>query len=554
MKKKLSFLQVILMIGFIPLLVANIILTIVATTQLKQNLEDSTYSRLQACAISVEQYFTWDIREGILCKDDVSYEFIDSLKGNNIELTFFERDIRYITSIKDNNGNRVEDTKADADIWNTVKAGNDYKSDGVKIAGEDYYVYYVPVKSENGEVIGMAFAGEKSSVVTDAASALSMKMYLIDAILFVIFGVILIKVAFMIRKPLAETADCINTIASGDLSKDVNVKSILTETKTLVNAAETLKSEFGNVVDKVNYNAGNIKANVEVLNTLASSSSSGADQINATMEELATTATSLAENVQDVNSSVIEMGNDINEISSEVGILNEHSMEMQSANEKASNSMVAALESSNRSVEAVEQISDQINSTNDAILEINKAVKMILDIAGQTKLLSLNASIEAAHAGESGKGFAVVADEIKNLSEQSTNGAETIKQIANNILEKSSTSVELSKEIRQIIDKEQEDITTTQKCFDALSSSINGSLEVAKNIHDRIVQLEDIKNGIISNINDLSAISEENAASNQEVTANVTNIAESIKDVSVKAEEMEHMSEELKELMKYFQL
>ena len=290
------------------------------------------------------------------------------------------------------------------------------------------------------------------------------------------------------------------------------------------------------------------------MNDIATSSSSGADRISSTMEELTSTATSLAENVQEVNTKAIDMGNDINEIGTEVENLNEHSRGMQEANDKATSSMNEVLNSSNKSFKAVEQISEQIQSTNDAILEINKAVKLILDIADQTKLLSLNASIEAARAGEVGRGFAVVAEEIKNLSEQSTSGAEAIKQIADNILEKSSISVDLSKEIREIIDKEQKDITETQKCFEVLSDSIEGSLGVAENIHERTVQLEGIKNDIISNINDLSAISEENAASNEEVTASVTNIAESVKDVSYKAEDMKQMSDELKELMTYFQV
>ena len=76
----------------------------------------------------------------ILCRDDVSYEFIDSLKKDNIELTFFEGDERYITSVVDENGNRPEGTKADATIWKTVQAGKDYHTDGVQIAGADYYV------------------------------------------------------------------------------------------------------------------------------------------------------------------------------------------------------------------------------------------------------------------------------------------------------------------------------------------------------------------------------------------------------------------------------
>ena len=120
--KKLNFKKTVLMIGYIPLLTANTILTLYAAYMMRSNLEESVYLRLKACATSVEQYFTWDIREDILCKDDVSYSFIDSLQDDNIELTFFVEDTRYLTSIRDEQDKRIEDTKADPVIWEKVKA------------------------------------------------------------------------------------------------------------------------------------------------------------------------------------------------------------------------------------------------------------------------------------------------------------------------------------------------------------------------------------------------------------------------------------------------
>lgn len=137
---------------------------------MKDELVDSTYLRLKACATSVEQYFTWDIREDILEKDDISYQFIDSLQDEHIEQTLFMEDERFITSIVDKDGDRAEGTKADPQIWETVRAGNDYETDGVEIQGEEYYVYYMPVCSDDGEILGMAFAGERESIVQDAIS------------------------------------------------------------------------------------------------------------------------------------------------------------------------------------------------------------------------------------------------------------------------------------------------------------------------------------------------------------------------------------------------
>ena len=189
-KGRFNFRHTVLLIGFIPLLTANIILTIFASHTMADNLEESTYSRLESCATSVEQYFIWDINEGILCKDDVSYEFIDSLEKNDIELTFFDGDTCYLTSIRDSNGNRIEGTKADSEVWNVVQSGETYMSKGVEIAGNQYYVCYVPIISENGEVIGMGFAGERAEVVSDVAAAMENKMYAIDTVLLIVYGVI----------------------------------------------------------------------------------------------------------------------------------------------------------------------------------------------------------------------------------------------------------------------------------------------------------------------------------------------------------------------------
>lgn len=551
-KGKLNLLQTILMIGFIPLLTANITLTIFSTHQFKANLEESTYTRLRACATSVEQYFTWDIREGILCKDDISYEFIDSLKDDDIEQTFFEGDTRYITSVKNESGERIEGTKADTEIWNIVKAGNDYTDSGVTISGEEYYVYYKPVFSDDGEVIGMAFAGEKASIIDDAYNALMKKLNTIDTILLLFYGVVLVIVARAVKKPMAQTAECINDIANGDLSQEIDIKASMKENIILIEAAKTLQEKLTDIITKVDNHVNVLDTNSATLNDLAKSGNSGAEQINTTMEELATAASTLAENVQDVNTMVINMGNDINQIDSAVQTLNQHAEKMKDANSSSTQSLSVVLDSSAKSSEIVNNISRQICETNEAIVKINDAVELILDITDQTKLLSLNASIEAAHAGDAGRGFAVVAEEIKKLSEQSSQGADSIQRVARDIQEKSKLSVSLAENVKSMIEAEQNDILDTQKCFDDLGAAITDSVSVMGNIAEKTVQLGEIKNGLISNINDLSAISEENAASNQEVTASVTGIAESVKEIVEGSDNVKSVSVELADLMKYF--
>ena len=550
--KRLDFLRVIMLIGSVPLLSAIIILTIYAAMKMENELETSTYARLRACAISVQKYFEWDIREEILEKDDVSYEFIDSLQKNEIELTFFEGDTRFITSIKDKSGNRVEGTKASEEVWNIVKTGKDYQSDGIDISGAKYYVYYTPVCTDDGKVIGMAFAGEKEAIVNDARNNLMISFVKIALVLTVVYLIILIWLARVIRKPLAKTAADIENIANGNISNEISGSSKIAETDKLITASRILKEKLNDIVSGVNEHVLNLQQDTASLKERADFCNDGTKQISQAMEELSVTAVTLAENVQDVNAKSLEMGNAITDIDGDVQVLSDNSNHMDKANEDAAKSIETVLDSSTRSSAIVEKITNQIEETNQAISSINEAVDLIMDITGQTSLLSLNASIEAARAGQAGRGFAVVADEIKKLSEQSAQGADAIKQVADNIFEKSNESVALVNEVKELIGKEQEDISVTKESFEILSKTINDNLVAVSRISEKTKQLDTIKQAIIGNINDLSAISEENAASNQEVSANITNIAESIDEMNAATGHVNNISEELAQLMEYF--
>lgn len=552
MKRKIKYQQVILMIGCIPLIVAIIVLTWYAAERMRNELIDSTYLRLKACSTSVEQYFTWDIREDILARDEVSYDFIDSLQDEHIEQTLFLKDERYITSIADESGKRIEGTKADPAIWETVKAGNDYKTDGVDIQGEKYYVYYRPVYSDNGEVLGMAFSGEKEAVVKDAISNMLRSLFFISGALLVFFIGILVCLAFKIRKPLMVTSGYIEQIANGDLSDDLECKSSIREVDILIQASSALKAKLNAIVTKVDGHVSHLDSSMESLNTLAETSSVGTGQIRDAIDELSETAVTLADNVQAVNMKMIEMGDNISTIETETQELNNNSAKMNEASRNAAESMNLVLTSSETTYNIIAEIIGQAKEMNQEISSINEAVELISDITTQTNLLSLNASIEAARAGQAGKGFAVVASEIKQLAEQSSQGTDTIKGIAETILGKSKEYVNLTEKMKRLVEQEQTDIGGAKTGFDTLSETIEANVEIAGTIAEKTQKLESIKLDIVNSITELSAISQENAASNEEVNASVFEIAESIDKISEDTKMVKEVSEDLEELMKYF--
>mgnify|MGYP005855170653 FL=1 len=552
MKGKLGYLQVILMIGCIPLTVAIMAITIYSAGKMKSELIDSTYLRLKACTTSVEQYFTWDIREDILERDEISYQFIDSLKADDIEQTLFIGDERFISSIIDENGKRNEGTKAEPEIWEQVKAGNDYKASGVEIQGEKYYVYYSPVYSDDGEILGMAFSGERQSAVENSLADTLMNQFIISGILLVLFVGIMIVLAFKIRRPLMITSGYIERVADGDLSGRPECSSVISEVKTLINASTSLADKLGGIVTEVDEHADILDSSMASLNELAETNSTSTNQIRQVMDDLSSTAVTLADNVQSVNAKVSEMGDNMSAINSEAVTLNDNSDKMNRAGQNVSESMTLVLTSSHTASDIIAQLIEQVNETNKAIASINEAVELISDITSQTNLLSLNASIEAARAGQAGRGFAVVASEIKQLADQSSQGADSIKNIADNILEKSNRSVILTGRMKELAEQEQTDIGNAKESFDILNRIIEENAAIAQTVMDKTKNLETLKLDIINSVSELSAISEENAASNEEVTARVTEIAESVNRISEDTQTVRKVSSDMKELMDYF--
>ncbi len=552
MKGKLGYLQVILMIGCIPLTVAIMAITIYSAGKMKSELIDSTYLRLKTCTTSVEQYFTWDIREDILERDEISYQFIDSLKSDDIEQTLFIGDERFISSIIDEKGKRNEGTKAEPEIWEQVKAGNDYKASGVEIQGEKYYVYYSPVYSDDGEILGMAFSGERQSTVDNSVAGTLMNLFIISGVLLVLCVGIMIVLAFRIRRPLMITSGYIERVADGDLSGRPECSSVISEVKTLINASTSLADKLGGIVTEVDEHAGILDDSMASLNALAEANSTSTNQIRQVMDDLSSTAVTLADNVQSVNAKVNEMGDNMSAINSEAVTLNDNSDKMNRAGQNVSESMTLVLTSSHTASDIIAQLIEQVNETNKAIASINEAVELISDITSQTNLLSLNASIEAARAGQAGRGFAVVASEIKQLADQSSQGADSIKNIADNILEKSNRSVILTGRMKELAEQEQTDIGNAKESFDILNRIIEENAAIAQTVMDKTKNLEALKLDIINSVSELSAISEENAASNEEVTARVTEIAESVNRISEDTQTVRKVSSDMKELMDYF--
>lgn len=549
-KFKFSLFVMLIMFSLVPLILSVAIISIVSLSITKNNLEDGVKDTLFVVANNLASYCNENEINAINAGD--YYEYLDSLKEKNIEMAIIIEGAPCATSIKNENDYRIREIECKKDIIadkEELEAG--FYDENVVIDGKVYYAYYMPIKID-GEITGVAFAGELQDNVTGATKSIIVSFIFAAAFLIILFTIITLFFSRSLAKSFETVGKGVNALSKGILSKQKEHVSAVKEMNTLLLAADFMQKNLSETIGKVKDVSQRLVGNIAEVTGLSESSADRAKQITVSMEELSVSTMGMAENVQDINLQMLEIGNCVNEISSSVEHLSGSSENILQTNNDAKRNMDAIMENSKMSVNAVNDIAEQIKQTNASISEIDKAVELILSISEETNLLSLNASIEAARAGVHGRGFAVVAEEIRNLSEQSAKGAEMIKNLAGTITEKSRRSVGLADKVYSLILLEQENILKTQKKYEELSIDIDRSAEEIKSIADKTDNLTDYKEKVIENVQSLSAISEENAASSEEVNANICEIISEVQAVNDNCETMNDMAGELERAVSYF--
>lgn len=256
------------------------------------------------------------------------------------------------------------------------------------------------------------------------------------------------------------------------------------------------------------------------------------DEISDVVEQLATAATNQAEETEN---SIYLLNDNINEV--------KNIAKEENANKDELENSVGKIESSFENVESTageintiltkfELVKENGLKLKDSAQSITDIVSLVAAISQQTNLLALNASIEAARAGEAGKGFAVVADEVRKLSEETNDAVEKIN---------ASLGVFVN-EIESLVGDVDEQYNVLEDENKKLSEAVDESgvaKETIQTVANKMVitskKLEtetEAISKVFTNMESLAAIAEENSASAQQVSANVTNYTEQIHELS----------------------
>lgn len=326
------------------------------------------------------------------------------------------------------------------------------------------------------------------------------------------------------------------------------------------------KDEIGSIIESVHKTKKSLKnmviilqTKIEVLNEAVEAIESGSthtseliEQVDRAVNDIAKGATNQAEETSDATENVIAIGDMIASVSDKVSGLGKTSEEMVKSENTAKDTLDALSQVNAQTKKAISKIYAQIQNTNVSAEQIKSAADIITDIASETNLLALNASIEAARAGDAGKGFSVVAEQIKILSEQSNTAAQQIAKIISNLLENSRTSVKVMEEVNEIIIEQNKEIEATQKDFKNVGNGIYKSIEDLKSIMSDVEHMNESKDHIVDSVQSLTAIAEENAAGAQETSASTTEVTTVMEEIRKKTEYLYSLSEEIMDEIEKF--
>lgn len=570
-KRGLSLVTKLITLSVLPVLLVGIILCFVAVSSTRAGIGETQLNGLDMLSTSMAAAYDaldpgdyWiKMENNHLMKGefDVSAaeDIIDGfVEGTQADVTLFYDNTRYATSLRnvDTNKRIIGTTCSDKVYEAVVKNGQVFHSDSTVINNTNYYVSYQPLKNSDGTIIGMAFAGIPSA---DVDAFISQKIVTLVSVIVVMLLIVLIIVIIMVRSIVAGLKAAQNAViglAEGDLTIEIDKRALKRkdELGQMVQGVQDLKDELVVVVGNITSAANALFKTGDRVHNMASDINVTSGEISKAIEGISQGATAQAEDIETASGRIDQMGMMIEGIVDGVASLNDRAGNMKVSGDDSIRIVNELSASNDKTMEAVERISAQVVATNESANKISEAVSLIKSIAEETNLLSLNASIESARAGEQGRGFAVVADQIRKLAEQSAESTSSISGIIEDLLNDSETTVNIMKEVQIIVNEQSDKLIQTKVQFQNVSEGIDASNNEVEGIRGQTKECDDARAAVIDVISNLSAISEENAASTEETTASVEEMTATINLLAEEAGQLQDISKELQENIKFFKL
>lgn len=554
-KKRGTFAAKIIVMVILAVIVSNVICMVFILESSKKQITDSTKHTMVDVINTTSKIVENEISNADT--EDLDYdEYAKSLSDVKLE----GMDSSYVYVVKNDGTMLYHPTKEkvgqpveNAVIKGVVQQLQDGKKPGTTVVEYDFngttkYSAYTILNNENILVLTADESEALAGITTVTGVAVG-----IIAIVVLIAIIISFIMGRRLMRPLVKVSTIIEDVANGNIEADFSVvKESNDEIGLIIEKMKELTQSLGSIVGKIRNSSDTMSSNSYELNDTSSQTLAANNEISKAVEDVAEGSTGMAASISKINENLLEMSNETKDINASVDEIKNQTVAVQDSSKIMNDKIKSMQDSSHKMDEGISAISKRIETVNTTVDKVSNIVSVIEEISSETNLLSLNASIEAARAGDAGKGFAVVAQEIRVLSDNTNTELENIKQIISSLVEECRYCVQASGTIVEDNAKQKEEIKAVLDEFGSLDEQIQKTAEKAEEIEELVTAMIELNDDITKSSNSLTDVSAANAAATEEMNANIEELNAMMHGVSEMAGHMNDESDGLKEALSFF--
>lgn len=554
-KKRGTFAAKIIVMVILAVIVSNVICMVFILESSKKQITDSVKHTMVDVVNTTSKIMENEISNSGV--DDLDY---DGYANNLSDVKLEGMDSAYMYVVQNDGTMLYHPTKEkvgqpveNAVIKGVVQQLQDGKKPGTTVVEYDFngttkYSAYTILNNENILVLTADESEALAGITTVTGVAVG-----IIAIVVLIAIIISFIMGRRLMRPLVKVSTIIEDVANGNIEADFSVvKESNDEIGLIIEKMKELTQSLGSIVGKIRNSSDTMSSNSYELNDTSSQTLAANNEISKAVEDVAEGSTGMAASISKINENLLEMSNETKDINASVDEIKNQTVAVQDSSKIMNDKIKSMQDSSHKMDEGISAISKRIETVNTTVDKVSNIVSVIEEISCETNLLSLNASIEAARAGDAGKGFAVVAQEIRVLSDNTNTELENIKQIISSLVEECRYCVQASGTIVEDNAKQKEEIKAVLDEFGSLDEQIQKTAEKADEIEELVTAMIELNDDITKSSNSLTDVSAANAAATEEMNANIEELNAMMHGVSEMAEHMNNESDGLKEALSFF--
>lgn len=554
-KKRGTFATKIIAMVILAIVISNVICMVFILESSKKQITDSVKHTMVDVVNTTSKIMDNEISNSDA--DDLDYDgYAKDLSG--VKLEGMDSSYMYVvqndgTMLYHPTKEKVGQPVENAVIKGVVNQLQDGKKPGTTVVEYDFngttkYSAYTILNNENILVLTADESEALSGITTVTAASVG-----ISTIVVLIAIIISFIMGRRLMRPLVKVSAIIEDVANGNIDADFSVvKESNDEIGLIIEKMKELTQSLGSIVGRIRNSSDTMSSNSYELNDTSSQTLAANNEISKAVEDVAEGSTGMAASISKINENLLEMSNETKDINASVDEIKNQTAAVQDSSKIMNDKIKSMQDSSRKMDDGISAISKRIETVNTTVDKVSNIVSVIEEISSETNLLSLNASIEAARAGDAGKGFAVVAQEIRVLSDNTNTELENIKQIISSLVEECRYCVQASGTIVEDNAKQKEEIKAVLDEFGSLDEQIQKTAEKADEIEELVTAMIELNDDITKSSNSLTDVSAANAAATEEMNANIEELNAMMNGVAEMAGHMNDESDGLKEALSFF--